>query len=70
METEPMRYSEPDWLKISKDVAERLAYLRAIWRKTKEQASDEDHQAMCRDLFVPALEGLMMFCDAVKVEDD
>tara|TARA_R110000868_G_scaffold406061_1_gene686165 strand:- start:1715 stop:1915 length:201 start_codon:yes stop_codon:yes gene_type:complete len=65
-----MTYYEPDWDKIEEDVKIRLAALNAVWTKVEAEEPPETLQAVARDLLIPALYGIMQFCDTVKISDD
>ena len=58
---------QPDWAKLEADVLLRLRFLRAAWEHTADKPI---HEAMARDLYVPCLSFLAVFCECVEVKED
>jgi hypothetical protein len=63
-------YCEPAWDKIKDDVNLRLCALQAVWTQLEKDGPPEALQMAARDLIIPALYGIMQFCDAVQIDDD
>jgi hypothetical protein len=58
----------PDWNRLESDVLRKIRLLRVAWEHTAE-AIPEVHKAMKRDLYVPALSHLAVFCSCVEEDD-
>ncbi len=60
---------QPDWAKIEREVIRKLRYLRAAWEHTAVELP-ELHEAMKRDLYMPAMANIAKFCMAIQEEPE
>jgi len=64
----PAECETPNWGAIEREVLHKLRVLRLAWDHTAK-AQPELHEAMRRDLYIPALEQLAAFCSSIEEED-
>jgi hypothetical protein len=62
------RNNEPNWDQLEADVLRKIRLLRAAWEHTESQ-EPELHAIAKRDLYIPVLKHLAVFCSCVEDEE-
>ena len=64
------RCDKISWAAVSADVQTKLDYLRLAWQASERDCPPELHKKMVKDLYMPMMELIALFCGSITVGDD